>query len=411
MPARERTPEEPTAVTVHPEPTVPPPGDHDLPPEDNELDAGEESLAAEVIGNGGLSLSPEEVEGLWPGAHQRGDRWVFPASERNRENPYRQRLYKGLAITTLPPLEPLVDGLLFLPGESVVYSPPKLAKTFFALDLALSTATGRPWMGRRTTQGPTLYVAAEGVGGLGARVASWCAWHDEQAIEQTSFLATAPNLLDRRSLGHLLELIAEHRPILTVLDTLARSAAGADENSAQDMGKVVEALDRIRDAADGGHVCTIHHAGKDTSRGMRGSSALLGAVDTVIELTGDSHAVRCAVAAQKDAEPAEPWWCELTQVGSSAVITQADSFAVSEGAQAKVLEVLEELPDEDRTSSRWQEMAEQAGVSKRNFYRAKKALIRGCRVAGGGARGSRYTLVEEDPRLADEPAYDDGEPF
>jgi hypothetical protein len=311
----------------------------------------------------------------------------------NRLRPY---LHYGLTITKLPPLEPLVDGLLYLPGESVLFAPPNIAKTFWALDLALSVAVGQPFMGRQTRQGNVLFVAAEGVGGMGARVDAWCQHHQANDIHRACFLATAVNLLDRHALTDLTDILDEHQPILTIFDTLARCMVGADENSSQDMGRTVEALDTVRNHTQG-HIGNVHHAGKDTAKGMRGSSALLGAVDTVIELSGDSRSIHCKVTKQKDAEPPDPWWCQLTPAGSSAVIVESSGSDVTIANQNRVLALLEQLPDEDRTSSKWQALAEDANISRATFYRAKQALIARGWVHGGGQRGALYTINEGDP--------------
>jgi hypothetical protein len=174
----------------------------------------------------------------------------------------RVRLHVGETIASLPPLTPLVDGLLFLPGESALYSPPKKGKTFVALDVALSVASGEEFMGRPVKQSRVLYVAAEGVGGLGARVEAWCQMHPAADISQAAFLTAPINLLDDGDVAVLVQ--AALGVELVVIDTLARCSVGADENSAKDMGRVVTALDRIRDAT--GHVCVVHHAGKDTSK-------------------------------------------------------------------------------------------------------------------------------------------------
>ena len=68
-----------------------------------------------------------------------------PAVTRQRVK-LEENARKSAEVCKLPPLTPLVDGLLFLPGESVIYSPPKLGKTFWALDLALSVgAVSASW--------------------------------------------------------------------------------------------------------------------------------------------------------------------------------------------------------------------------------------------------------------------------
>jgi AAA domain len=307
----------------------------------------------------------------------------------------RAKVYTPSEVCALPPLEPLVEGLLFVPGESVLYSPPKLAKTFMALDLTFSVATGQPFMGRDVRQGPVVFVAAEGVGGLGVRIQAWHDYHARLVAhsDQVTFLTRAVNLTDPASVDALCSFVAEREAILTVIDTLHRCATGADENSARDMGRIIESIDAVRDAT-GGHVGTLHHAGKDLSRGMRGSSSLLGAVDTVIELSGDGDAIRCEVTDQKDAEPARPWWCHLEEVGASAVVVQASNIEMLTGTQRKTLKALSDLPPEDRTSTKWEVMAKSAGIGRSWFYATKKELLETGQVTGGGGRGGLYTIPE-----------------
>lgn len=92
-------------------------------------------------------------------------------------------------------------------------------------------------------------------------------------------------------------------PKLIVIDTLARCSVGSDENSAQEMGYVIDGLMRIREAT-GATVLVVRHSGKDTSRGMRGSNRLLGDLDTSIEVDRDqkSLSVTLNVLKQKDAD-------------------------------------------------------------------------------------------------------------
>ena len=85
------------------------------------------------------------------------------------------------------------------------------------------------------------------------------------------------------------------------LSTLWRAHPGGDENSSTDMGLFVEACDIIR-AHTGGAVMGVHHAGKDASRGMRGSKAILGAVDTSLVVKKTEEFVTLSTEKQKDAE-------------------------------------------------------------------------------------------------------------
>ncbi|MDT3489021.1 AAA family ATPase [Stenotrophomonas maltophilia group sp. msm4] len=108
---------------------------------------------------------------------------------------------------------------------------------------------------------------------------------------------------------------------LIVIDTLNQTAAGADENSAKDMGRYIASMKLLRNAT-GAAVVVVHHSGKDLGKGMRGSSALLGAMDTTVEVerASDGRSIKVAVKKQKDAERESPMRFNLEKVGDSLVL-------------------------------------------------------------------------------------------
>jgi RecA-family ATPase len=65
------------------------------------------------------------------------------------------------------------------------------------------------------------------------------------------------------------------------LDTLARTFGAGDENSQKDMNAFITGVDRLRDTFRC-VVGVVHHTGKEDGKGLRGSSALYAAMDTVI---------------------------------------------------------------------------------------------------------------------------------
>src|SRR2546427_5079419 len=82
-------------------------------------------------------------------------------------------------LLALPPPEPLIDGGLLTVGAfTVLYGPPSTFKTFVALHFGCCVATGIPCFGWTVKKGPVLFIAAEGVGGLGLRVRAWKKKHD-----------------------------------------------------------------------------------------------------------------------------------------------------------------------------------------------------------------------------------------
>jgi hypothetical protein len=70
---------------------------------------------------------------------------------------------------------------------------------------------------------------------------------------------------------------------LIIIDTLARSFGGGNENASEDMGAFITAAGAIQGRYECG-LLVVHHAGKDATKGLRGHSSLLGAVDTELEI-------------------------------------------------------------------------------------------------------------------------------
>src|SRR5438132_11514831 len=74
----------------------------------------------------------------------------------------------------LPPPESLIDGGLLTVGAfTVLYGPPSTCKTFVAVHFGCCVATGLKCFERTVKKGLVLFIAAEGVGGLGLRLRAW----------------------------------------------------------------------------------------------------------------------------------------------------------------------------------------------------------------------------------------------
>lgn len=226
------------------------------------------------------------------------------------------RLLSLEALRKLPPPEWLIDGVLTKQGLAVMYGAPGSCKSFMAIDMALAVAAGRRWHGHKVAQGPVIYIAAEGVAGLANRVTAWERYFNVP-LEAAPFyiVPEVVNLRSAEDLDRLLEAVEvpEEGFSMIVIDTVARSLAGGDENSAADMGLFVSACETISRRL-GCAVLAIHHSGKDPSRGMRGSSALLGAVDTSLSVTKHDGVVTLKMEKQKDAEEIQPVSFSVTPI-------------------------------------------------------------------------------------------------
>ena len=216
----------------------------------------------------------------------------------------RYKMMRRDAVFAMPPVEFLVDGLITDTGFTMMYGAPGTGKSFIAIDIALSVAHGQPWQGQSVRQGPVLYIAGEGIGGFGKRWKAWERHHGKVDEPDLYLLPTAVNFREPEDIARLVATIEDiDQPFsLVIVDTVARAIAGAEENSSTDMGLFVAACDEIK-ALTGGALLAVHHAGKDSSRGARGSTALLGAVDTSLMVGKSEDIVVLRTEKMKAAEP------------------------------------------------------------------------------------------------------------
>jgi hypothetical protein len=190
------------------------------------------------------------------------------------------------------PVEWLIQDILPKKAFCALFAPPASWKSFLALDMAEAIATGRDWMGCRIPQkGAVLIIAGEGHGGLGARVKACKIQNNSPdganlyVIRSQINLRSSPEEFEAliNSINDLIAQIDE--PLqLVILDTLMRMSGGNfNENSSEDMGAVITQIGRIQSIFSCA-IMVIHHSGKDVTRGLRGHSSLLGAVDTELEI-------------------------------------------------------------------------------------------------------------------------------
>jgi hypothetical protein len=205
------------------------------------------------------------------------------------------------------PPDRLVRNLFGTTTLALIYGEPGSGKTFLVTDLGMHIALGWDWFGRRVTAGAVLYVACEGMAGLSNRLAAFRQTNDLAPGVPFAVVPSAVDLgPDGRDAARVIHAAQQVRAktgrdvLLIVIDTLARAMVGGDENSAKDMGTFIKACDRVR-IETGATVVIVHHSGKTKQSGARGSSALLGAVDTAIEVEKAKNGVRAArVIKQKD---------------------------------------------------------------------------------------------------------------
>ncbi|MFD1195711.1 AAA family ATPase [Seohaeicola saemankumensis] len=220
-------------------------------------------------------------------------------------------------LDALPPMRFTVPGVLPETGVAAIYGEPSSGKSFLAIDLAAKISSGNPtWFGRHVVSRDVVYVALEGGRGIQQRCQAWDVVNGSHA-GKLKFVLSDLSLLDTDGVDSFIKAVmnACTPGAVIVIDTLAQATAGADENSAQDMGLVIKAAQAIATAISG-LVLLVHHSGKDASRGLRGHSVLNGAMDAVINVERDRQTGRRSwrVTKMKDADDGASGQFELEGV-------------------------------------------------------------------------------------------------
>ena len=199
------------------------------------------------------------------------------------------------------PLTWLIKRVLPKAEVGVLYGASGAGKSFLVTDLALAVATGTEWRGRRVMQGTVAYICAEGAGGFRLRLR---ALSEHTGVPLAGLplhvLGEAPNLLEKQDVK---DLVAALRTLpglaLIVVDTLAQTTPGANENSGEDMGRALGHCKTLH-RATGAMVLLVAHSGKDTTRGIRGWSGIKGALDVEIEVERSDKYRAATITKMKD---------------------------------------------------------------------------------------------------------------
>ncbi|AEV52260.1 primase/polymerase [Nocardia phage NBR1] len=312
----------------------------------------------------------------------------------------------------VPPPEPLIDGFLFRESHIMLIGEPSAGKSFVALDMAACIATGIPWKGHAVHQGTVVYVVGEGFRGFVQRLHAWATKHDRPDVWDRLHLVRDPYSVPGEKHSPRAKLwwdqfLAElntNNPELTIMDTLARVSVGLKENDASDMARVVEMCGKVITATTGA-VALVHHTARSTKH-ARGSTALLGSVDTELLVMPDPDvhgAIQLVTTKQKDAEQAEPVLLQIQAVGASAVIVNATlkTLEADDGTADIRAAVLEHLENSSRTQIRRTDIK----LALATKYRASsvdpvldKLLAEGVLENPDGSRGRKLTT---SVRLAD----------
>ncbi|MBI2300049.1 MAG: AAA family ATPase [Armatimonadetes bacterium] len=185
----------------------------------------------------------------------------------------------------------LVETLWPRAGVGIIGGAPKCGKSWLALDLAVSVASGTPCLDTfavAASGGVLVYMAEDAGSVVKERLAGICSHRSLDLAGLPIGVITAPSLrLDLpRDQARLLETVRRHAPRLLLLDPFVRLHR-VNENHAQDVSAVLGYLRQLQRAHDLALV-VVHHArkngGSSGGQSLRGSSDFFAWVDTALAI-------------------------------------------------------------------------------------------------------------------------------
>ena len=199
----------------------------------------------------------------------------------------------------------LVENLIVMGSQAVIYGDSNSGKTFLALSLAAAVSEGCDWFGRKTDQGIVIYLATESPASVRTRTQA-LKRHYGYSLKNLIIVQVPINFYegdgDAQDIIELVRVVEDQTgaPVRMIVgDTLARMSAGADENRGSDMGPVMARFDIVAKET-GAAMLTIHHNGKNQAAGARGWSGIRAHIDTEIEVVSDENGRRATITKQRE---------------------------------------------------------------------------------------------------------------
>jgi AAA domain-containing protein/primase-like protein len=266
-------------------------------------------------------------------------------------------------------------------GFSICSAKPKVGKSTLGRNLALAISRGESFLGRETARGKVLYLCLE-------EKRSEIAKHFRRMNASDDDILVA-FLTPENALTALQVAIADHDPVLAIIDPLSRVVRVRDFNDYGAMSRALEPLiDLARKTAC--HILALHHDGKgerDGGDALLGSTALFGSVDCHIQMKKRERG-RTISTTQRYGEDMPETVVEL-EAETGLVKAQGDLQTVLQAdKKAQILTSLSET--EELTES---DLKERVGGTQGLVSKAIRALVEESKLtrSGEGKKGNPYT--------------------
>ena len=279
----------------------------------------------------------------------------------------------------------LVEGVLHQGSKMVLASSSKAGKTWMLLDLAMSVATGKPWIKFATCQGRVLFLNFEIQRPfLKSRI---------EALQQHRQAGCLGNLDIWNLRGHLMEFgdmaaeivrrTADRSYSLIILDPIYKAMAGSDENASGNVGSLCNQLERISHRT-GAAVVFAHHfpkgnqSKKSAIDRMSGSGVFARDADSIITLTeqetDDCYAMEFTLRNFKAMPPIVVGWDFPLLKFREAL--DPNKLRGKKAEKCDPNELLELLAATGMSSKQWEDEALANGWARSSYFRIRKELLK-----------------------------------
>lgn len=278
-----------------------------------------------------------------------------------------RKLIHGSELEHMPPTRWLIPDEIPEEGTVIVFGPPGVGKSFKTLNDAERVGQHKP----------VVYIMGEGKAGYKARHKAWLTFQ-KRKDEKLYFYDGAVMLTNQMDKEAFLDEIRDLKPVMIVIDTFARCFDG-EENSSRDVGAFMRACDSLRDELHCA-VVIVHHTTKGGAT-ERGSSAMRGAADVMIEISDDEGMIKIACSKMKDSADFKTYYMKLMEIPvdngvTSCVLVSSDKIATKADEltpnQRQVIQWL--ASDVFDKGARSSDLKNATGLSQGSFFSVLNSL-------------------------------------
>lgn len=285
----------------------------------------------------------------------------------------------------------LVEGMIKQQSLVMFGGMPSGGKTYLAIELMLSVASGKPFLGQYPVkQGDAVFIACEGRDSVLRRTSAWNHLKNGGAhvkaayISSREIVVTAPKEADISIEQYAQEIdTGGIRPKIIFIDTMNYSLGTAKENDANDMTGYFLRIANGLVHKYGCVVVLLHHTSKDGAD-IRGSSSIRGALDALFLVSRDLAGIfKVNNDKHKDRDKLEAFYLEGREV----------TFALPDGSMESNIALFP--------------VTKQPSVSAGSIYQQNvlEVLLERVGIGGSMSKKELITRLGFDPRNAARDIY------